>query len=274
MGLGTIENSIIERSADAIRELWRIDHWKQFIFRNDQWVHEFRDGVIGLFSKQESDVLRRIKKKQYEPSSTANWIEYITRAGDDWLFDEAAWHVTFEEFGQLLLPEVIQDRGEKEMMQLLLGVGFDVENPRVIDFLDKKVHKFSFEVNDTTIKALKKEFSDALAKGEGIPQIEKRVRKVFGIAKKSRSTNIARTEVIGASNYGAHESYVQSGVVAEEEWLATKDQKTRDAHYDMDGERKQLDATFSNGLRFPGDPRGSPEQICQCRCTILPIVSE
>ena len=189
-------------------------------------------------------------------------------------FDEAAWQVTFEEFGQLLLPEVLQDRGEKEIMQLLIGVEFDVDNPRVIEFLEDKVHKFSFETNDTTIRALKKEFREALTEGEGIPQIEKRVRKVFGIAKRSRSINIARTEVIGASNFGAVEAHKQSGVVVEEEWLATKDDRTRDAHAAIDGERTPIGETFSNGLRFPGDPRGTPEQICQCRCTVLPIVYE
>ena len=273
MGLATLENSIIERSADAVVELWRIDHWKQFIFRNDQWVYEFRRGMIGLFERQESDVLRKVGKKNYTGLDSGSWIEYVMKAVDDWVFDEAQWQVTFEEFGQLLLPEVVEDRGEKEMMQLFVGVEFDVDNPRVTDFLDKKVHKFSFETNDTTIRALKKEFREALAKGEGIPQIEKRVRRVFGIAKRSRSTNIARTEVIGASNFGAHEAYQQSGVVAKEEWLATQDMRTREAHAAMDGEQKELDDTFSNGLRFPGDPRGSPDQICNCRCTILPVVT-
>lgn len=274
MGLATLENSIIERTADAVTELWRIDKWKTFIFRNDQWYYEFKRGMVGMFEKQEAEVLKRATKKSYAPSAITNWIEFVNKAAEDWLFDEQAWRVTFSEFGQLLLPEIVQDRGEKEIMQLLIGVEFDVENPRVASFLDAKVHKFSFETNNTTIRALKKQFSEALAQGEGIPQIEKRVRHVFGIAKRSRSVNIARTEVVGASNFGAHEAYKQSGVVEKEEWLATKDTKTRDAHAHMDGERKALDDTFSNGLRFPGDPRGTPEQICQCRCTVLPIVTQ
>lgn len=262
MGLATLESSIIERSADAVIELWRIDKWKQFIFRNDQFYYRFKEGMVKLFGRQESEVLKKINQKLYEPASESNWLEYVAKAVDDWLFDEASWRVTFSEFGQLLLPEVVQDRGEKEMMQLLLGVEFDVENPRVIDFLDKKVHKFSFETNDTTIRALKKQFREGLAKGEGIPQIEKRVRHVFGIAKRSRSMTIARTEVIGASNFGAFEAHVQSGVVVKEEWLATKDDKTRDEHAAMDGEQVDIGKRFSNGLQFPGDPGGSPDQIC------------
>lgn len=37
----------------------------------------------------------------------------------------------------------------------------------------------------------------------------------------------------------------------------------------MDGEVKELDEAFSNGLMFPGDPDGPAEEVCNCRCALL-----
>mgnify|MGYP006967240566 CR=1 FL=1 len=35
-----------------------------------------------------------------------------------------------------------------------------------------------------------------------------------------------------------------------------------------DSETKGVDGKFSNGLAFPGDPNGRPEEVYQCRCTM------
>ena len=51
------------------------------------------------------------------------------------------------------------------------------------------------------------------------------------------------------------------------QWDAAMDKRTRDSHARVDGEIRELDEKFSNGLRFPGDPLGSAAEVVNCRCT-------
>lgn len=51
-------------------------------------------------------------------------------------------------------------------------------------------------------------------------------------------------------------------------WVATLDDKTRESHQKVDGEWQELDKPFSNGLMYPGDPRGSAAEVVNCRCTL------
>lgn len=93
---------------------------------------------------------------------------------------------------------------------------------------------------------------------------------------KSNPENIARTEVLGSLNAGRDDEYRESGVVSGEEWLAVQDERTRDSHAEADGQTVGIDEQFTVGgvkLDYPGDPNGPPEEICQCRCFLLPIVN-
>lgn len=51
-------------------------------------------------------------------------------------------------------------------------------------------------------------------------------------------------------------------------WMAVLDNRTRDSHAELDGERIPLDAEFKEGLSRPRDPNGDPEEICNCRCDL------
>ena len=261
----------IDKAAETVaEELRRIDKWKQFILRNDTFYYRFLSGLIQLFEKQQAEIIAQLDafQRSISPERLAQKIRSIP---DEVTLDKARWELIFEEFGQLLLPEVIQDRGQKELMQLYLGVSFDVKNPRVLQFLEEDIRVFK-KANDTTMDAIKKALVKGVSEGEGIPKLKMRISEVFEGCKGYRAERIARTQVIGASNFGAFEGYKQSGVVERKEWLATKDDRTRPDHAAIDGQIVGLDETFSNGLRFPGDPRGSAEDVINCRCTVLPWV--
>jgi SPP1 gp7 family putative phage head morphogenesis protein len=89
-----------------------------------------------------------------------------------------------------------------------------------------------------------------------------------------RAERIARTEVLGTLNEAALDTYAGSGEVAAKEWLAIQDDRTRDEHIEADGQTVGLADGFAVGsetLQFPGDPSGSPGNIINCRCTVLPV---
>lgn len=85
----------------------------------------------------------------------------------------------------------------------------------------------------------------------------------------------ARTAVTGAQNAGRMDSYFAAekmGIKCRKEWMATLDGRTRHSHAMLDGEIVDNDKKFSNGCRFPGDPQGRPEEIYNCRCTLVSVI--
>ena len=52
-------------------------------------------------------------------------------------------------------------------------------------------------------------------------------------------------------------------------WRTAGDNRVRDSHAAIDGEEVDINALFSNGLKRPKDPNGRPEEVYNCRCTIL-----
>lgn len=116
--------------------------------------------------------------------------------------------------------------------------------------------------------------------GEGIPELRARIDTVLSTTGSerwpNRATVIARTEAIGAMNGGRADSFTayaeETGEELERVWLATDDNRTRHTHNEADGQRQPLGRPFIVGgfeLRFPGDPLGPPQEIIQCRCTML-----
>lgn len=121
---------------------------------------------------------------------------------------------------------------------------------------------------------LRADLNIGLAKGESIPQLSDRVQDVFGVAER-RGDTIARTEVHGAAQRTGVETagaLVDSGVPLLKTWLATSDDRTRDAHADADGQQVPYDEPFEvdgEELDYPGDPAGSAENTINCRCDVL-----
>ena len=55
-------------------------------------------------------------------------------------------------------------------------------------------------------------------------------------------------------------------------WVTKGDGAVREAHRSINGEVKQIFEPFSNGLLYPGDPSGAPEEIEGCRCIEVGVV--
>lgn len=116
--------------------------------------------------------------------------------------------------------------------------------------------------------------TQGVLQGDSIPEISSRLRSVTNMDRTAAIRN-ARTYTTAAENKGRIDSYQRAkelGLDLQKEWMSTPDGRTRDSHIDLDGERVDVDATFSNGCRYPADPMGDPAEVYNCRCTLVAAV--
>ncbi len=124
------------------------------------------------------------------------------------------------------------------------------------------------------MKKINAETLQGILQGESMDKIAKRLRNVQEM-NKTQAIRSARTIVTGAENKGRQDSYARAeadGIILERTWLATNDSRTRHSHAVLDGETRPIDTPFSNGLMYPGDPNGIPEETWNCRCTVAAVV--
>lgn len=283
-----LQQLIIDKVADEIVLDMR---WNDFAKSTLQQERRFKPVLRDLLEKQKQRVLLNIQRKPPpEPEETRVYINIrgvgfaIDRAeiGKEptatqlvmpWLLDPQEWQIVFENAAKPFVRQTMAegyDDGLADIENALdvnLGLYFDVSDPNVAQAMQDKLFKFSFEVNDTTNKQLKKSLVEALENGENMRMINQRVSDVFKFAKGYRTERIARTEIIGSYNAGGYQSMLDSDVVKTKRWVATRDSRTRDSHEAMDGEIRPLRQRYSNGLLFPGDWTGDASEVINCRCT-------
>lgn len=111
--------------------------------------------------------------------------------------------------------------------------------------------------------------TQGVLQGESIPQISKRLEKVTDMNHSAAVRN-ARTMMTSCENKGrqdAYDSLRDKGIDLAEKWVATLDGRTRHSHRHLHGTYKDpKTGLYENGLEYPGDPFGEPEEIYNCRC--------
>lgn len=118
--------------------------------------------------------------------------------------------------------------------------------------------------------------TQGLLQGDTMEDIAKRMRRVCEMSESS-AMRAARTCVTSAENSGRVRSYQRAqgmGIKVRKQWLATLDGRTRSSHRALDGESVDVDDTFSNGLRYPGDPSGPGSEYYNCRCVLVADLSD
>jgi SPP1 gp7 family putative phage head morphogenesis protein len=124
---------------------------------------------------------------------------------------------------------------------------------------------------DTVRNRIKSQLEEGIQAGETIMELSDRIRNEYNMAT-SRSLLIARTETIGALNGGSLLYYENEGIKFKE-WLTAGDELVRDSHRACERQGAILmNERFINGLRYPGDQDGGAGEVCNCRCSLLPVI--
>lgn len=149
------------------------------------------------------------------------------------------------------------------------------ENPRLLPKPSPNA-KIDIPWNKAKINS---EITQAVLQGESIPKIAARLQTVTDMNHNSAIRN-ARTAMTGAQNAGRLDSYEYAqgiGIRLQKEWLATLDDRTRDEHRALDGQKVDIDEPFTvdgQDIMYPGDPAAEGYLVYGCRCTMISSVAD
>jgi uncharacterized protein with gpF-like domain len=167
-----------------------------------------------------------------------------------------------------------------------LGVGFgsaqfakDIE-----DYIKTVGGQHIKDINDTTLKQIKKAFIDSANEGETLKQLSKRIEKYtlgsINDSRRGRSLLIARTETL-MSTARAKQAQIKEfedlGVEFEKQWVVGRPKQHRPDHLATNGKRVPKDNVFTFSgvkMKYAGDPAGGAANNCNCRCSTVFIAKE
>ena len=244
------------------------------------------DGLESLWddfegTKEEADILKsRIQSKIYQKK----YQEAIKGQIDGILGDLR--RNAYENINEYL--EKCYDDGFIGTMFDLQGQGIPMIMPidqeatvRAVQ-LESKISKGLYTRMGEEVETLKtniaKEVSRGIANGFSYAQVAQQIKfKMTGTyttpgGAMYRAQTIARTEGHRIQTTAAMDACYKAkekGADVVKQWDATLDAKTRNSHVAVDGEIRELDKPFSNGLMFPGDPAGGAAEVVNCRCALL-----
>lgn len=118
--------------------------------------------------------------------------------------------------------------------------------------------------------------TQAVLQGKTVPQLAASIAGIAAMDQRA-AMKAARTAITSAHSLGKLKGYERAagmGIDVEKQWLAALDSRTRGSHRHLDGETVKLDAEFSNGLKYPGDPGGPASEVYNCRCTLVPVIGD
>lgn len=242
---------------------------------------QFLKATRQLFDKQKKIVLRNLKKRyQADKGMQPTVAKKISVV--DLLEKESA----KEAFYKSLMPIMranIKEVGTEALI-LVGSSGFDIEDPSVIKFYEKRTATIAKDINDETDKKLRASLTQGIDAGESIDELSIRVEEIYGSASGYRAERIARSETIKASGFAQDEAWQQSGVVEAKEWFTAKDERVCEFCGEMDGKTVELgDNYFDKGdtmevagkeLKLDYWDIDTPPLHASCRCTLLPVLKE
>jgi SPP1 gp7 family putative phage head morphogenesis protein len=121
---------------------------------------------------------------------------------------------------------------------------------------------------------LQSALTQGILQGDPIDKMAKRLLTVEKMTS-GQAVRTARTMTTSAENGGRMASYhdaEEMGIEMMKTWVATLDDRTRDAHAELDGVTIPVEEPFRNSIgdiMFPADPDADGENVYNCRCTLI-----
>lgn len=280
--IAEMEKKISKEYAQAEKEIQvKIDdYFERFALKDQKWQEWVKDGKKTSAEYKQWRIGQMAVGKRWE-SLKQTVAEDLVNA------DQIARSIT-----KGYMPEVYAENFNFGTYEVEVGAKVDTsftlydrqtverimrDNPDLLPAPGKKVSKAIAEGkavrwNKQLIQSV---MTQGILQGESIPKLATRLATAVGDSDRKAAIRNARTMATGAQNAGRVDSYKRAedmGIKMEQEWRATLDMRTRHSHRQLDGERQPVGEKFSNGCEYPGDPRGDPSEIYNCRCTLRAVV--
>ena len=240
--------------------------------RLDKHTGRFINLMHTLFDKQRSDVLAKLRVSR--SSNGHNEVKQVPPIG---LFTPGDWRGLFMSLGQPLVSAIMRESADAQVEAFKLGIDFNLNDGRAQRWIGERLSFWAEHVNEETARLLVQELLEGERLGEGIPDLQRRIEKVFEFSNVVRSERIARTEIQAAANRGTLEAYHQSGVVDKKMWITAIDGRERESHAEANRQVVALEEPFIVGasmMQVPGDTSAPPNETINCRCTVVPVLTE
>ncbi|MFA5312724.1 MAG: phage minor head protein [Methanomassiliicoccales archaeon] len=241
-------------------------YWRSFERMRTRWYGAYARMTAKQFRAEQEAVMKVIKG--VEPSGMESAIRQAMKGqADEWSkFFKTSYLAIGEDFAPMVVRSfgkaapAFESKAEDPWMKLLLN------------WISKQSGAKVTQIQGTTLDRLRAQLSEGMEAGESMEDISKRLSGIYDDGISTRSTIIARTEVISASNAASYAGAKSTDLRLKKQWLSSRDARVRETHNDADGQEVGMDEPFNVGgydLMFPGDSSlGAPaSEIVSCRCT-------
>ena len=253
-----------------VAEMTRKEFAKYSLSQIDDLEENLRKKVAILIKKRENEILRKFD--QFDPENPVEIEPFFFNEEIDEREKLTKFYETF--FRGAVLEGGIQGAARARK----------IFNVNKVEDLKGWLNRVSEKESEALINLIKRNTIFPISKG-----IEEKLSK--NIIKENLKTHLesidnirsVKLKEIGSTqahtgfNKGILEGFKQiKGSPGGKTWVSTFDTKTRSHHFEVSGQIRDMDKPFNVGgeaLDFPGDPKGSPSNTCNCRC-VTDIVSE
>jgi hypothetical protein len=152
----------------------------------------------------------------------------------------------------------------------MANLGFNEKwTQMIIDYFNLHLLESVTSIDETTRKFILKTLEQGFRELWSTEEIVKALNDRLYMA--NRAAKIVRTESTRAAGHGVLTGAGEYDYEVVKEWISIPDNRRRHSHANVEGEQRDLDKPFSNGLMFPGDPEGPADETIFCRCTMAVV---
>jgi HK97 family phage portal protein len=237
------------------------DHLKQVLAPGEKkFLSKYRNYLFKLRSWQLAKLAEATKGGD---------IAMVRASPGDVVFPRREWDQKLKAMERPVYAEVTLNANNALSKELGGTFKFDVTDPKIVQAMERR-EAILAQTNGPLYDRIMHSLQKGSAAGESPADLAMRIKMDFNF-QASRSVTIARTEVASSVSTVRYEGMGAEGV-QKHEWITARDESVRPSHSEQEGQVVAMGEAFENGLLYPCDPTGEPEETINCRCLALPVI--